>query len=1369
MSNPARGGFILLARFVAVTGINYLFALALAWLLAPAEFGEVAVLQAIILLAAMVLNSGFPWMLAWTLAGSERGDEAARVFRTSLVGNVLFGVLLALVVIAIDRSGALGMGADFGTPVIIAALTLPVLALSSVGRGALHGSGRFGGIAIIQTGDAALRCALGLILVGLVGIAAQAVALAFLVGVLFATVTAAWLLRDLAPGRGRFAPLSAYARTLPIFAAVAGVALLLTLDIVTLKAVGEAAGVTAATVALYQAGAMLARAPYFIGDALMDAIFPYMVLRKDSSARSHGYFSAAVRWIALAVLPLEIVLIVRPEPLLGLFFPASYGAAAPLLRLLAIGSIGVLGAGIFSKALQALGKRTAAAVGTVGALAVELGLIAALVPSFGAEGAATAFTVGAWLGALFLAVRYFQYQGVSIPAPSSLARYALALTVLSGLSLAGALFDGRRALLAIVFAFVAYAGSLLLLRLITVPELRHLGAVAAGLVPLRHVWLRRAVGRSALRKIVVWLFLRPRLALAVVVAPVAFLVVADNVIRSPDTLYDEVVYTETARNVAAEGDLTYSESPLFVHPPLYFLLQGAWLRLTGVAESGIFEAIHNARYLTSALTALVICLIALLAFEFSPRATTRRRFFLASAAAALAAFDPVLLRFGRVGMIESLAVLTGLLTLYVGWRWRRRSAVAWVSVVGLLTGLSLLVKEITIFLVIVPLLFALMRRNWPLVGRSLVALAIGVAAWSTFAGWAVALGLGRRFVEVKLLTFERLLGLLQTTGWNRPTVSFLDALRVSASQYFPSYLLLACGAAVLVWLGLRRSEEIGSYLAAWLLATYAFGAYTVARGQLNEQFFTYLIPGAIVATVLGAEAVLVGATRSATRSAALRRRAWQFAAVLPLGAALLLASVGGANWWRLYHRGSDRGIEQMTTFVPSAGPPCTAFNASGDVEKYAFSLTGRRVTNFGSGPLAATRGVRFFFFSPKDVWAQYGKMNADLEAWLRRFGSRVVGYPSHTYWGVELWRVDYSPFDATADVQPIRNGLFVNVHGSACGGYRVVNSQEGAFLNAYRNLGGKPLVGRPLSRTWQAGRGAFQVFDTLMLRSVPALGGGWRSVAPTKLVSFLEARAAEVLPANDLPRPQRLPPRTVTGVRSLLTDPLIARAYVGTDPDEARRADWKAAREHWGAPLGRPLPFRGGFVRQPFERVVFERRMSDPRYGVRLARGVGQAAIQAGIVPSSARRVLPVPNLEERKPPKLPTSAKPFLVLFSGFLLVFTGVMLTLGARRVSGILSARVEKEPSAEAPTVSSAAVLDVSSAAVLDGAGSAANANVHLNSATVDELESLPGIGTATATRILGYREANGPFRSVADLQRVRGIGPARLERLRELVEP
>ncbi len=67
------------------------------------------------------------------------------------------------------------------------------------------------------------------------------------------------------------------------------------------------------------------------------------------------------------------------------------------------------------------------------------------------------------------------------------------------------------------------------------------------------------------------------------------------------------------------------------------------------------------------------------------------------------------------------------------------------------------------------------------------------------------------------------------------------------------------------------------------------------------------------------------------------------------------------------------------------------------------------------------------------------------------------------------------------------------------------------------------------------------------------------------------------------------------------------------------------------------------------------------------------------------------------------------------------------------------------------------------------SAAGGRPSLSSASLTELDALPGIGPVTAQKILDYRAAHGGFRSVDDLDAIPGIGPARIEQLRDLVSP
>ena len=83
----------------------------------------------------------------------------------------------------------------------------------------------------------------------------------------------------------------------------------------------------------------------------------------------------------------------------------------------------------------------------------------------------------------------------------------------------------------------------------------------------------------------------------------------------------------------------------------------------------------------------------------------------------------------------------------------------------------------------------------------------------------------------------------------------------------------------------------------------------------------------------------------------------------------------------------------------------------------------------------------------------------------------------------------------------------------------------------------------------------------------------------------------------------------------------------------------------------------------------------------------------------------------------------------------------------------------------------VVPVRAPAVAGGGSepSAPAGPVHLNTATLEDLDALPGVGPVTAQKILDYLQQHGAFASVDELDAIPGIGPKRLDQLRDLVAP
>lgn len=106
------------------------------------------------------------------------------------------------------------------------------------------------------------------------------------------------------------------------------------------------------------------------------------------------------------------------------------------------------------------------------------------------------------------------------------------------------------------------------------------------------------------------------------------------------------------------------------------------------------------------------------------------------------------------------------------------------------------------------------------------------------------------------------------------------------------------------------------------------------------------------------------------------------------------------------------------------------------------------------------------------------------------------------------------------------------------------------------------------------------------------------------------------------------------------------------------------------------------------------------------------------------------------------------------------GEQIVVGLAPISGRPTALGSSVASGSAPTPGTPAPV---SGSAKPKPGQA----LDLNTASVEQLDALPGVGPVTAAAIVAWRQANGKFTSVDQLADVDGIGPARLEKLRALV--
>jgi competence protein ComEA len=114
---------------------------------------------------------------------------------------------------------------------------------------------------------------------------------------------------------------------------------------------------------------------------------------------------------------------------------------------------------------------------------------------------------------------------------------------------------------------------------------------------------------------------------------------------------------------------------------------------------------------------------------------------------------------------------------------------------------------------------------------------------------------------------------------------------------------------------------------------------------------------------------------------------------------------------------------------------------------------------------------------------------------------------------------------------------------------------------------------------------------------------------------------------------------------------------------------------------------------------------------------------------------------------------------------------INLAAKVVDGQQVVVPSRTPSGSgAASAAGAAGAAAAGAAGGEAVGSAAaGPPVSLNNATAEQLDTLDGVGPATAQKIIAWRTQHGGFRSVADLGQVPGIGPKKLAALRDRVQP
>jgi competence protein ComEA len=136
----------------------------------------------------------------------------------------------------------------------------------------------------------------------------------------------------------------------------------------------------------------------------------------------------------------------------------------------------------------------------------------------------------------------------------------------------------------------------------------------------------------------------------------------------------------------------------------------------------------------------------------------------------------------------------------------------------------------------------------------------------------------------------------------------------------------------------------------------------------------------------------------------------------------------------------------------------------------------------------------------------------------------------------------------------------------------------------------------------------------------------------------------------------------------------------------------------------------------------------------------------------------------------LPTHTPSVLTVYVSGAVATPGVYRLPDGSRVEAAIQAAGGFVIGAEMERINLAALLEDGQQIDVPGIVSLSHINagrVNINTATVSELNALPGIGPTTAQAIVDYRIQHGPFQIIQDIQKVPGIGPATYDRIKDYI--
>lgn len=451
---------------------------------------------------------------------------------------------------------------------------------------------------------------------------------------------------------------------------------------------------------------------------------------------------------------------------------------------------------------------------------------------------------------------------------------------------------------------------------------------------------------------------------------------------APDIFGDEVLYCRMAIDLPVYGQLMAFGKPWFVHPPLYFMTLDSvfqWMGLNQVTLDNVF----NARLLTSVCSALTVPIV----FIWITKASNYKIGF---TIALLLVFEPYALKFGRIGILESMVMLFIVISLYLFWEANEKGGFGRYILAGVFFGLSLLTKELALFLIVPIAIWWLLTRYFLKekvdARKVLVFLGTGLLMYLRYVVWAL-LVTASIFLQTKIYLIQRVFWIIKDTGYTNPAhISFAPDFMETAYLYIATYVLLAIAPFACLYM-ISERKQLPVLLASWAIGSAIF---FLAIGIHNPQFFVYVTVSAVVVDGYALSMIypkLLAKIQEAQWSWKHPKR-W----LIGLMAVLLIYNAGA--WYTLYGVGTDDAFSQSISWIEANIPRGTEIVSP---YTYEYFLKDYKMYDLETTEDVKGKSIHYFITSPRWTYLQ----SNDLQEYIKKNG-RVI----ETFYGTSLRKID---------------------------------------------------------------------------------------------------------------------------------------------------------------------------------------------------------------------------------------------------------------------------------------------------------------------------------------------------------------------------